>query len=197
MQCLRVLGIVQSQRKGVWIRGAFQSTGGARDRPLEAGDQSGESTEDTEWEEERTRGCSWRIQRLYNITCAYSNREKPSLVSHNLHMYTNTFTHTTVKKSGVSKICFLIKLIRSNSKDIYNVTKDFCFNKCCYFELAIHQRILKKCVIQKHYATQLFSTLILLINVSWAANQHIRMIVMAAENAALPSQEKKRKFQLY
>ena len=42
-------------------------------------------------------------------------------------------------------------------------------DKCCSFELSIHQGILKK-------STQLFSTLIIIINVSWAADQHIRMI---------------------
>ncbi len=37
-------------------------------------------------------------------------------------------------------------------------------NKCCSFELS------------KYWAAQLFSTLIMIRNVSWAANQHIRMI---------------------
>ncbi len=37
-----------------------------------------------------------------------------------------------------------IKLIKSESKDIYYVTKDFCFKYCCSLELYIHQRILKK-----------------------------------------------------
>ncbi|XDV46539.1 hypothetical protein PO909_014421, partial [Leuciscus waleckii] len=36
-----------------------------------------------------------------------------------------------------------IKLIKSDSKDIYNVTKDSISNKCCSFELSIHQRIMK------------------------------------------------------
>jgi len=35
-------------------------------------------------------------------------------------------------------------LIKSYSKDICNVTKDCISNKCCYFEISIHQRILKK-----------------------------------------------------
>ena len=37
-----------------------------------------------------------------------------------------------------------IKSIKSDSKDIYNVTKDYISNKCCSFELSIHQRILKR-----------------------------------------------------
>ncbi len=31
-----------------------------------------------------------------------------------------------------------VKLLKSDSKDIYNVTKDFYLNKCCSFELSIH-----------------------------------------------------------
>ncbi len=52
---------------------------------------------------------------------------------------------------------------------------------------------------QKYEAAQLFSTLMILRNVSWAANQHISMISEGsrdtedwnndAENSALPSQE--------
>ncbi len=48
--------------------------------------------------------------------------------------------YTTIQKSDVSKIYFLIeniffqqghiKLIRRDSKDIYNVTKDSVSNKC-------------------------------------------------------------------
>ncbi len=34
-----------------------------------------------------------------------------------------------------------IKLIKSDSKDIKNVTKVSISNKCCCFELSIHQRI--------------------------------------------------------
>jgi len=33
-------------------------------------------------------------------------------------------------------------LIKSYSKDIYNVRKDYILNKCCSFELSIHHRIL-------------------------------------------------------
>ncbi len=50
---------------------------------------------------------------------------------------------------------------------------------------------------QKYKATQLFSMLIIIRNVSWAPNQHIKMIseashdtgVIAAENSALPTKE--------
>ncbi len=52
-------------------------------------------------------------------------------------------------------------------------------NKCCSFELSIHLWILKNKMYQfpqKYSAAQLFSTLIIIRNVSWAANQHIRMI---------------------
>jgi len=53
------------------------------------------------------------------------------------------------------------------------VIKDFYFEKSCSFELAIHQRILKKNVSrfpQKYEAAQPFSTLMITRNVS---NQHI------------------------
>ncbi len=70
-----------------------------------------------------------------------------------------------------------------------------------FFNLSIHQKILKNVswFPQKYEATQLFSALIIIRNVSWAANQHIRMISEEscdtedwsndAENPALPSQE--------
>ncbi len=37
-----------------------------------------------------------------------------------------------------------IKFIKSDSNGIYNVTEVCTSNKCCSFELSIHQRILKK-----------------------------------------------------
>jgi len=37
----------------------------------------------------------------------------------------------------------LIKLIKRDSIDIYNVTEDSISDRCCSFELYIHQRILK------------------------------------------------------
>ncbi len=49
-----------------------------------------------------------------------------------------------------------IKLIKNDSKVIYNVTNltfinvaIFISNKCCYFELSIYQRILKNISFQK------------------------------------------------
>jgi len=64
---------------------------------------------------------------------------------------------TTIQKFGVSKNLFFIlggkklentfihqgwvKLIKSYSKDIYSVRKDYILSKCCSFELSIHCRI--------------------------------------------------------
>ncbi len=48
-------------------------------------------------------------------------------------------------------------------------------NKCCFFYFLFIKESWKKESWQKYEAAQLFSTLII-INVSWAANQHIRMI---------------------
>jgi len=48
-----------------------------------------------------------------------------------------------------------MKLIESDSKDIYNVTKDSISDKCCSFELSIHQRM----------KYEVFSTLIIIITV--------------------------------
>jgi len=51
-------------------------------------------------------------------------------------------------------------------------------DKCCSFELSIHQKILgKKC-------TQLLSILIMIIIVSWAANHQIKMISEGSCNIA-------------
>ncbi len=52
-------------------------------------------------------------------------------------------------------------------------------NKCCSFNVSTHQRILKWNLLpflQTYYTTQLFSTLIIIRNVSWAVNQYIIMI---------------------
>jgi len=45
----------------------------------------------------------------------------------------NTFIHQGI-----------IQSIKSYSKDIYNVTQDYISDKCCSFELSIHQIILRK-----------------------------------------------------
>ncbi len=67
-----------------------------------------------------------------------------------------------------------IKLIKNDNKNIYNVTKDFQINAVPLIFYSL-KRILKKNP-QKYEAAQLFSTLIMRSNISWAANQHIRMI---------------------
>jgi len=54
----------------------------------------------------------------------------------------------------------------------HNVTKYYISNKCCSFELSINQRILKK---NKTNCTQLFSTMRIIRNVSWAASQHSQL----------------------
>jgi len=47
--------------------------------------------------------------------------------------------------------------------------------KCCSSELYIHQIILKKCItVYKHTHTHTHK--IIIRNVSWAANQHIRIV---------------------
>ncbi len=53
-----------------------------------------------------------------------------------------------------------------------------CTCRCWTFELSIHQTLKKNVSLfpQIYEAAQLFSTLIIIRNVSWAANQHIRMI---------------------
>jgi len=91
-----------------------------------------------------------------------------------------------------------IKLIKSDSKDIYNVTKHFYF-KWMMFSFIKNPE--KKCitVFTKILSKTAVSTLIIIINVSWAVNQHIRMISEGScdiedwsndsENSALPSKE--------
>ncbi len=61
-----------------------------------------------------------------------------------------------------------IKLIKSNIKDIYNVSKDFLnflFVKESRKKVWFPQKI--------YYIAQLYSTLIIIRNVSWAANQNV------------------------
>ncbi len=102
--------------------------------------------------------------------------------------------YTTVQKFGGSNIFLCVffwkRLILFFSKDALNLSKVTVntfimlqkisiLNKCCSFELAIHQRILeKKCIMvsTKILRSTTVSTLIITRNVSWAANQHIRMI---------------------
>ncbi len=48
--------------------------------------------------------------------------------------------------------------------------KNYFSDKCCFSELSIHQRNLKKIY------SAIFNIIIIIINVYWAANQDIRMI---------------------
>ncbi len=93
-----------------------------------------------------------------------------------------------------------IKLIKSDTKrDIYNVTKDL-FQICCSFEKKNYLRILKIIFIKVLRSTLFPTLIIIIINVSWAANQHIRMITKGscdtedwsndAENSALHCRNK-------
>ncbi len=69
-----------------------------------------------------------------------------------------------------------IKLIKSDSKDVYNVTEFIFLNKYCSSELYIHQKILKKVhSFYKNIKQQNNQSSIITYN-NWAANQHIRMI---------------------
>ncbi len=82
-----------------------------------------------------------------------------------------------IKYNFIQQGC--INLIKSDSKDIYNVKKRFYFNKCCSFELLFVKESWNKMYYsfhKKYEAAQLFSTLIINRNVSWALNQHIRLI---------------------
>ncbi len=67
-------------------------------------------------------------------------------------------------------LLFSIILIKSDSEDIYNV-----YTFILLIIISIHYRILKKGFSTKTFSTTV-STLIIKNNVSWAANQHIRMI---------------------
>ncbi len=51
--------------------------------------------------------------------------------------------------TGIQHRC--VKLIKSDSKDIYNVTKNDISNKCCSFALSVQQRILKNKQINKSW----------------------------------------------
>ncbi len=91
----------------------------------------------------------------------------------------------------------VINIFISDIKNIYNAEKIFISNKCC-FELSSHQRIQNKCIIFPKNIKQQFS--IIIINVSWSANHHIRMISEGscdtedwrndAENSALHARNK-------
>ncbi len=65
-------------------------------------------------------------------------------------------------------------------KSFIMLQNNYNSNKCCSFELSIHQTILKINNIlwfpQKYESAQLFSTLIIIIKASRAVNQYIIMI---------------------
>ncbi len=67
-----------------------------------------------------------------------------------------------------------IQLIESDSNDIYNVIKDFYFNKGCSIDLYIHQRILN--ASRFHMKQHNCSSLIIIIHIFGVSNHHIIMI---------------------
>ncbi len=72
-----------------------------------------------------------------------------------------------------------IALIKNDRKDIYGYKKIIYFKRMPFFELSIYiiESWKKKSRLpQKCEAAQLFSTLLIIRNVTWAANQHIQMI---------------------
>ncbi len=85
-------------------------------------------------------------------------------------LHTLLFKGFYLKESNIFVQQGCIKLIKIGSKENYKVVK------CCSFELSIHQRIMKNKYTtvspQKYEAAQLFSTLIKIKSVSWAANQN-------------------------
>ncbi len=69
-----------------------------------------------------------------------------------------------------------IKLIKYHSKDTYMLSKDSISNKCCSFELLIHKLYI---LFKSRFPQILNWTCVFNMNinyVSWAQNQHIRMI---------------------
>ncbi len=68
-----------------------------------------------------------------------------------------------------SKLMFLFSMDALNLPKVTVKILIMFLNKCCFFENV-------SWFPYKYEAAQLFSTLIIIRNVSWAANQHIRMI---------------------
>ncbi len=70
-------------------------------------------------------------------------------------------------------------MVKSDSKD--TITKEIYFKycKCRSFEISINKKILKKLIYHCFHKnmTQLFSTLIIIRNVSWASNHEHHQIV--------------------
>ncbi len=95
-----------------------------------------------------------------------------------LHISVQRFEASKILRYSISQEMYAFfnqvgnKLIKSDSKDIYNVTKEFYFKSMLFYLSKDH----KKWVSQKYWAAQLFSTLIIIRNVSCAAIQYIIMI---------------------
>ncbi len=53
-------------------------------------------------------------------------------------------------KTCIQQVC--VTLIKHDSKDIYNVTKDFKISSKCCYELCIHKRINKKYFLSRKLA---------------------------------------------
>ncbi len=81
----------------------------------------------------------------------------------------------------------------NNTKDIYAVTKNYISSNCCSFYIFSKKQRKENLCFPKNIKQQLFSVLIIIRNVSWAANQDIRVISKGscndAENLDLNSQE--------
>ncbi len=75
---------------------------------------------------------------------------------------------------------FLLNWSKVTAKTFIILQKIYISNKCCYFELVIHQRILKiKLHHTVHNNIKHHTDIVINIginNVFWVANQHIRMI---------------------
>ncbi len=114
-------------------------------------------------------------------------------------------TYTTIKSLGEVKVFFFFKDINifiqqgciklMAVKSFVMLKQIFISNKCCSFELFIKEFWKQK--FKKIWNSTTVNKIIIR-NVSWAANQHIRMISEGscdtedwsndAENSALPSQ---------
>jgi len=80
---------------------------------------------------------------------SHTHTHTHTLTNSHTHSLSLSLSHTPFQKLGSNTFfnelnTFInqgrIKLIKIDSKGIYNLTKDFISNKCCSFELSIHQR---------------------------------------------------------
>ncbi len=111
------------------------------------------------------------------------------------HMYYLIYTTVPFKSLGylfffgkeintfIQQRC--INLIKSDSKDIYCITKEFYYKKSCSFEFSIHQKILKKKKIQHSLHKNINTSMLELF-----VKDHVTLKtgVMVAVNSALPLQ---------